>query len=110
MRDGTVEEIRKWREAVVDASVVSKRFIKENSGKARLPKQAYSTVALEPSCPCSPTGLNALKQSVTFKEELKEIASIMNDLRLSLHDLELSRRSLSHEERPYDLRCLLRPG
>ncbi|MEM1984392.1 MAG: hypothetical protein QXV05_03245 [Candidatus Korarchaeum sp.] len=77
---------------VVDASVVLKRFIKENSGEARLPKQACSTVALEPSCPCSPTGLNALKQSGAFKEELKEIASIMNDLRLSLHDLELSRR------------------
>ncbi len=79
------------RKVVIDASVVVKWFVEEEySREARLLRDAYASGILDLAAPSllSYEVLNALKYSGAFGEdELKEIAEILDEFQLSLHDL-----------------------
>ncbi len=79
------------RKVVIDASVVVKWFVEEEySREARLLRDAYASGILDLAAPSllPYEVLNALKYSGAFGEdELKEIAEILGEFQLSLHDL-----------------------
>lgn len=77
---------------VVDASVVIKWFIEEEySREARLLRKAYEDGIIDVAAPTllPYEVLNALKYSGAFGEdELKEVASILDDFQFTLYNLE----------------------
>lgn len=85
---------------VVDASVVVKWFVEEEySGEARGLRDAYTDNLLDLAAPSilPYEVLNALKYSGAFGEdELKEVAEILGDYQLALHQLsgELAKRAV----------------
>ena len=88
-------------EVVVDASVVVKWFVEEeHSREARLLRDAYSSGVVDLSCPSllPYEVLNALKYSGAFgEEELKEVASTLDDFQLNLYELQGELAELSVE-------------
>lgn len=76
---------------VVDASVVVKWFVEEYSEEANLLKDAYVSGLLDLAAPAllPYEVLNALKYSGHFGEdELKEVASILEDYQITLYIIE----------------------